>query len=59
MKTRIIEEVGCVEDVKFYDYEDFQSEHPEVDPEWREFVEPVIMGVDESVYGFIVGYLLM
>ena len=43
---------------KFYDYEDFQREHPEVDPEWRDFVEPVVMGADDSVYSFVIGYLL-
>ncbi|MDR1572650.1 MAG: hypothetical protein LBS32_09005 [Clostridiales Family XIII bacterium] len=43
---------------KFYSYDDFQEEHPEIDPELRELVEPIVMGADDGIYGFVIGYLL-
>ena len=40
-------------------YEDFLEAHPEYFPEWKEFVEPVIVAEDDGLYGFIFGYLLV
>ena len=40
-------------------YEDFMQEHPEYLPEWKEFVEPVILAEDDGMYGFVFGYLLV
>ncbi|MDR3160896.1 MAG: hypothetical protein LBU28_04705 [Spirochaetaceae bacterium] len=49
-----------MDDRKYYqDYEDFQKEHPEIDPSWREFVEPVVIGADDGVFNFICGYILI
>ena len=40
-------------------YDDFLAAHPEYSPEWKEFVEPVIVAEDDALYGFIFGYLLV
>ena len=43
----------------YENYEDFQAEHAEYNTDWQEFVEPVILAEDDSVYGFVFGYLLV
>ena len=40
-------------------YEDFRKDHPEYLPEWKAFVEPVILAEDDALYGFLFGYLLV
>ena len=45
--------------ILYENYEDFQAEHPEYSPEWREFAESAILDEDDGVYGFIFGYLLI
>ena len=40
-------------------YEDFMVMHPEYLPEWKEYVEPVVVAEDDSLFGFIFGYLLV
>ncbi len=49
-----------MEQKKYYiEFEDFLKENEDIDPSWREFVEPVIMGVDDAIYNFIISYILM
>ena len=43
----------------YENYEDFQSEHAEYDAAWQEFVEPIVLEEDDSIYGFVFGYLLV
>ena len=40
-------------------YEEFIEANPEYLPEWKEFVEPVILAEEDSLYGFVFGYLLV
>lgn len=40
-------------------FEDFLKENQDLDPSCGEFIEPVIMGVDDAIYNFIIGYILM
>ena len=45
--------------ILYENYEDFQAEHAEYNADWQEFVEPIILAEDDSVYGFVFGYLLV
>lgn len=40
-------------------FEEFLNDHPEIKPEWREIIEPIIQGADDSVYKFIMTYIFM
>ncbi len=43
----------------FHNFDEFLAEHPEIDPEWREFMEPVIQGHDDGLYKFIMTFIFM
>ena len=38
----------------FKSYDKFLEEHPEIDPEWREFMEPVIMDIERRIFSFMI-----
>jgi len=63
LPERFDEKEGAVkmtsEKIFINSYEDFIAEHPEYLPEWKEFVEPVILAEDDALYGFLFGYLLV
>lgn len=40
-------------------FDEFLAEHPEIDPEWREFIEPVIQKTEDGLYAFIMSYIFM
>ena len=40
-------------------YEDFLTEHPEYSPEWKEYVEPIVVAEDDDMYNFLFRYLLV
>ena len=40
-------------------YEEFTEVNPEYLPEWKEYVEPVILAEEDMLYGFVFGYLLV
>lgn len=40
-------------------FDEFLAEHPEIDPEWRSFIEPVIQSNEDSFYSFIMSYIFM
>lgn len=42
-----------------FDFEVFLKEHPEVDPEWGSFMEPIFQNADDQMYGFIMSYIFM
>lgn len=42
-----------------FDFDTFVEEHPEVEAEWRDFMEPLFQSADDAMYGFIMSYIFM
>lgn len=42
-----------------FNFDEFLQEHPEIDPEWRGFMEPVFQTADDAMFGFIMSYIFM
>jgi len=43
----------------FTDFDAFLAAHPDVSPEWRELIEPVLQAEDQQLLSFILTYLFM
>ncbi len=49
-----------MEEKKYYqNFDEFLEQHPEINPEWRSFMEPVIQGADDELFKFILSYIFM
>lgn len=47
-------------DKKYYqNFDEFLEANPQISPEWREIMEPVIQGMDDEFYSFILSYIFM
>jgi hypothetical protein len=45
-----------VESNKYYmSFDKFLEEHPEIDPDWREFMEPVFMENERKLFTYLIG----
>lgn len=41
------------------DYDAYFADHPELKPEWREFMEPEMSRAEDEVFLFVLGTVLM
>ena len=49
-----------MDDSKYiHGFEEFLKAHPEIDPSWRSFIEPVIQTADDQLFSFIMSYIFM
>ncbi len=49
-----------MDEKKYYqNYDEFLACHPEINPEWRGFMEPVIQKTDDDLLKFILSYIFM
>ena len=39
----------------FISFDKFLEEHPEIKPEWREFMEPVYMENERKLFAYLIG----
>ena len=39
----------------FMSFDKFLEEHPEIDPEWRPFMEPVFLENERRLFAYILG----
>jgi hypothetical protein len=46
-------------DKYIFSFDEFLKEHPEIDPSWRSFVEPVIQSSEDQLFNFIMSYIFM
>lgn len=40
-------------------FEDFLAEHPEINAEWGEFIEPDVQDAEKDLYAFLLSYIFM
>lgn len=41
------------------DFEQFLQNHPEIDPAWRNLIEPAVADSEEAIFNFIICYIFM
>ena len=39
--------------------EQFMEAHPELDPSWKEFIEPVVTPVEEDFFNYVMSFIFM
>ena len=44
---------------RYLSFNEFLKDHPEIKPEWKEFVEPVIKKEEKDLMAFILSRILM
>jgi hypothetical protein len=45
---------------KYYQgIDEFMEAHPELDPSWKEYIEPVVTPVDEDFFNYIMSFIFM
>jgi hypothetical protein len=46
-------------DKYIFSFEEFMKEHPELDPSWASFIQPVIQSSEDQLFNFIMSYIFM
>ncbi|MDR3331809.1 MAG: hypothetical protein LBT08_04205 [Synergistaceae bacterium] len=46
-------------DKYYHEFDEFIEQHPEIPPELRQLAEPVVQGIENQLYSFIVSYIFM
>ena len=39
--------------------DEFMEAHPELNPSWKEFIEPVVKPVDEDFFNYVMSFIFM
>jgi len=48
-----------MQDKYLFSFDEFLKENPDIKPEWKPFIEPVIRTQEESMFAFIMTYIFM